>query len=206
MIKRLITIGSDPVCDFVINRQTWPTLADYIVDSIIPLNAEIIQDDEGCYLVPFKDNVYVNGTGVTFILERVTDKIIVLDYEDRISVRGLDIYWQQWIEGLGLRCDNCMYLRYRLQDDDWCKCCKEHHGNPAPYIYGYSWKFDYSNKIFFNYTDCNRCRSRNTRFDCCECTSFQAHQPKDQSYKAHMDMYMQRLKEYEFYNRIRKTV
>lgn len=65
MIKQLITIGSDSKCAFIINRITWPTLSYDIVEKIKPIHAQIIHDDNACFLNPFSDYIYINGCGIT---------------------------------------------------------------------------------------------------------------------------------------------
>ena len=203
MIKRVITIGSDSKCDFVINRTTMPTLMDYIIERIKPIHAQIIQDDDEYYLNPFSDYIYINGCGITSEYFKqhpyeIKNGLIKLDFEDELSF-GLDVFWQQWMVGLGLNCGKCKYREHSVRDDGWCKFCRERHFNPSPYIYGFSRQFDYDNRGsgFYNYTDCKKCGYKPDW--CVECTFFLEPQPKNNSFKEHVDMYIQRLDTYNHY-------
>lgn len=203
MIEKVITIGSDSKCDFVINRSSYPTLMDDIIDNIKPIHAQIIQDGDCYWLVPFSDYIYVNNVGIASDRfqsmknngdVKVDNGSIMLDFEDKLSL-GIDIFWQQWMVGLGLCCDKCRYMDYRVQDDGWCKYCTECHFNPSPFIYGFSNQFVYEHRWtsgFFNYTNCKKCGYKPNW--CVECDFFLQPQPKNNSYKAHVDMYIQRLK------------
>ena len=201
---KVITIGSDSKCDFVINSTIMPTLDSFIIERILPIHAQILQVDNEYYLKPFSDYIYINGCGITsnacicedvFSPNKDADDVIKLDIEDHISV-GVDIFWQQWMFGLGLCCDKCGYKRHSIQDDGWCKYCKERHFNPEPYIYGYSSKFNYAERNtsgFYNYTNCEKC---NLKPDwCLECNFFFNKHPKNNSYKEHVHMYIQRLED-----------
>lgn len=202
MIQRVITIGSDSKCDFVINRTTMPTLMDCIIERIKPVHAQILQDDDEYLLNPFSDYIYINGCGITsdFCKQnplKITNGLIKLDIEDRLSF-GIDVFWQQWMVGLGLSCDKCKYREHRMQDDGWCKFCRECRFNPSPYIYGFSWHFDYDCRWtsgYYNYTDCKKCGLKPDW--CVECNFGLEPQPKNNSFKEHVDMYIQRL---DFYN------
>ena len=203
MIEKVITIGSDSKCDFVINRNTYPTLMDCIIDRINPIHAQIIQDDDCCFLIPFSDYIYINNVGVTsHSFQLLKDSVCInddgrairLDVEDRISI-GIDVFWQQWMAGLGLCCNKCRYRDCSVQDDGWCKYCTEYHFNPPPFIYGFSNQFDYEHRLvsgFFNYTKCEKCGFKPDW--CVECDFLLEPQPKNNSYKEHVDMYVQRLK------------
>lgn len=202
MITRVITIGSDAKCDFVINRATWPSLREDIIERIKPIHAKIIQDDGCYYLIPYDDYIYINDVGIGSPqfhylkddgLVRMRNDAIQLDFDNRVSF-GIDIFWQQWMAGLGLNCNQCAYRKHRLPEDGWCRCCEEQHYNPAPYIYGFSSKFEYEKRYtsgYYNYTDCELC---NCKPDwCVECNFFLEKEPKNRSYKEHVEMYIQRL-------------
>lgn len=208
MIKKLITIGIDSKCDFVISKNTMPTLKYDIIEQIKPVHAQILQDDDEYLLNPFSDYIYINGCGITsdfckYNPQKITNGLIKLDIEDRLSL-GIDVLWQQWMVGLGLSCDKCKYRKYSMQDDNWCKYCKECHYNPAPYIYGYSPDFDYLTHYssgFYNYANCNECNLKPNY--CIECDLFLKIEPKNRSFKDHVDMYIQRINNYK-YNDISK--
>ena len=155
MIKKLITIGSDSKCDFVINKTTYPTLMDCIIDRIKPVHAQIIQDGDCYWLVPFSDYIYINDAGITSLRfqslidsgdVKVEKGSILLDGEAEISF-GIDVFWQQWMAGLGLSCNRCKYRKYSLQNDEWCKVCRENNYNPSPYINGFSRQFKYGESV-----------------------------------------------------------
>lgn len=204
MIKRVITIGSNSKCDFVINEITMPTLRYDILKQIKPIHAQILQDDDEYFLNPFSDYICINGCGITsdFCTHRngndpITNinGLIRLDFEDGLNF-GIDVFWQQWMAGLGLSCGKYKYREHCMQDDGWCKFCRESHFNPSPYIYGFSRQFDYDNRGsgFYNYTDCEKCGYKPGW--CVECTFFLEPQPKNNSFKEHVDMYIQRLESY----------
>lgn len=203
MIKKVVTIGSDSRCDFIINRSTYPTLMDCIIERINPIHAQIIQDDENFYLIPFSDYIYVNEIGImSFAFQqmvekgnvRVVNNSICLDVEDEISC-GIDIYWQQWMAGLGLSCDKCEYQKHQLQNDEWCKVCKGSNYNPLPYINGFSREFKCGEHAAFGfkaYPGCENCSLKPGW--CVECVNPHEPQSKIRTYKEHVEMYVQRLR------------
>lgn len=194
MITNVITIGSDAACDFVINQFTKPTMDSYCFERILPIHAQILEEDNQYYILPFSDYISINDN---YINNSSLRKKMVLNIEDRISIGVFDLFWQQWIAGLGLCCDKCKYNRWRQDNDNWCQYCKECNYNPDPYIDGYSYNFEYR---YYNYANCSKCSLKNDdiRFSYCpECNLFLIPEPKNRSYKEHIDMYLQRLKTYE---------
>ena len=206
MIKKVITIGSDSKCDFVINRTTYPTLMDCIIDSINPIHAQIIQDGDCCLLVPFSDYIYINDMGITSLNfqslidsgdVKVEKGSIILDVEDEISF-GIDVFWQQWMAGLGLSCTICKYRKYSLQNDEWCKVCRKNNYNPLPYVNGFSREFKSGESAasgFHEYPGCINCLLKPGW--CVECIYPREPQPKTRTYKGHVEMYLKRLINYE---------
>lgn len=199
---KVITIGSSPQCDFVINRNTMPTLMDSITSQIKPVHCQIIQkDDESFRLIPFSEYIYINDCGINAPaskLYRINNEVII-DFEDNICI-GIDLFWQQWFVGFGLNCGNCKYKKYSLPNDEWCTSCKKWHYNPAPYIFGYCWQFKENesfvkDKGYYNYVDCNDCSV--SKDWCCECTFQIEPEPKNRSYKEHIEMYNERIMQYE---------
>jgi|GEM_PF-5506877 len=191
MITNVITIGSDAACDFVINQFTKPMMDSYFFERILPIHAQILEEDNQYYILPFSDYISINGN---YINNSSLRKKMVLNIEDRISIGVFDLFWQQWIAGLGLCCEKCKYNRWRQDNDEWCQYCKKCNYNPRPYEYGYNSKFK-DDKSFYNYEDCNKCGLKPNW--CIECIFKMEPEPKNRSFKEHIDMYLQRLKTYE---------
>lgn len=191
MITNVITIGSNAACDFVINQFTRPTMHSYCFERILPIHAQILEEDNQYYILPFSDYISINGN---YINNSSLRKKMVLNIEDRISIGVFDLFWQQWIAGLGLCCDKCKYNRWRQDNDEWCQYCKKCNYDPSPYEYGYNSKFK-DDKSFYNYVDCNKCGLKPDW--CIECNFQMEPEPKNRSFKEHIDMYLQRLKTYE---------
>lgn len=199
MVTNVITIGSDLACDFVINHITMPLCDKEIIKRICPIHAQIFQDDNMYYLQPFSEDIFINEIGIssplfqTMVLNgeiRIINHAIRLKFDDIISVAGFDLFWQQWMVGLGLKCDTCRYHPLRQPNDAWCQYCEQSFRNPSPYIYGYSPKYS-EDQGYFNYTDCKKCGFKPDW--CVECDFFLTHEPKNRSYKEHLEMYLQRL-------------
>ena len=199
MVSNVITIGSDLVCDFVINSITMPYHREEIIKRIQPIHAQLFIDDSVYYLRAFSGDIYINDIYVssplfeTMILNgevQIVNHAIRLKFDDKISIAGIDIFWQQWMVGLGLKCDTCKYLPLHQPNDEWCQYCKQCYRNPAPYIYGYSPKYA-EDKGFYNYTDCNQCGLKPDW--CVECNFRMNPEPLNRSFKEHIDMYLQRL-------------
>lgn len=199
MVTNVITIGSDLACDFVINHITMPLCDKEIIKRIYPIHAQIFQDDNMYYLKPFSSDIYINEIGISSSLFQemvhngdiqIVNHAIRLNFDDKISVAGLSLFWQQWMVNLGLNCDTCRYYPVRQSNDAWCQYCEQSFRNPSPHIYGYSSKF-FEDQRYFNYTDCKKCGFKPDW--CVECDFFLTHEPKNRSYKEHVEMYLQRL-------------
>ena len=108
MITNVITIGSDAACDFVINQFTKPMMDSYFFERILPIHAQILEEDNQYYILPFSDYISINGN---YINNSSLRKKMVLNIEDRISIGVFDLFWQQWIAGLGLCCEKCLLMR-----------------------------------------------------------------------------------------------
>lgn len=200
MVTKVITIGSDPACDFVINNTTMPSYSRELVERILPVHAQIFQEDNIHYLKSFGDDICINEISVfSSLFEKmilngdiqIVNHSVRLNFNDTISIAGLDIYWQQWMVGLGLKCGTCRYYSLRQSNDDWCQYCAESHYNPSPHIYGYSPKYS-EDHGYFNYTDCGKCGFKPDW--CVECNFLLIPEPKNRSYKEHIEMYLQRVK------------
>ena len=64
MVTKVITIGSDPACDFVINNTTMPSYSRELVERILPVHAQIFQEDNIHYLKSFGDDICINEISV----------------------------------------------------------------------------------------------------------------------------------------------
>ena len=170
-----------------------PTLSSYLLKRVLPVHAQLFEEGSEWYLLPFSSDISVYHA---FAHEIHRGEIVHLDIEDRISIGGINLFWQQWIVGLGLKCEKCRYYYLRLPDDNWCWYCKDHNYNPAPYIYGYSQQFA-GNRLegYYNYTDCNKCNLKPNW--CVECDKGLVPEPKNRSFKEHVAMYLKRLSTYE---------
>ena len=201
---KVMTIGSSSQCDVVLNINNT-----YVMEQIKPVHCQIIQDDNGNFrLIPFSEYIYVNNCGINAPLSKLhkIDDEFLIDIEDSISI-GIGLFWQQWFAGFGLNCENCKYKKYSLQNDEWCDYCKNCKYIPRPYIWGYSRNFRkndmYEKDVgYFNYASCDNCSFKPDW--CCECTFFFEPEYKDRSPKAHIEMYNERIREYEKVSNTRK--
>ena len=182
---KVITIGSTPQCDMFFPKTQG--CSDYI-ESLEPIECQIIQDNSGSYhLVSFSEHISINGTKVK--------GEVPLDIEDAIHITVIQLFWQQWFAGFGLDCKKCRYKKYSLQNDEWCDKCKQNLYAPSPYVWGYSQNYKDNKYEIFNYTDCNSCTLKPGW--CCECTFGKEPMPKNKSYREHIEMYNERIREYE---------
>lgn len=195
MISNLITIGFLPACDYVIEAY------DYIKERP-PVCAQIYQKGSRYYLQPFTEDIRINNVRIDSpLFGNIQDSrgIILLDLDDIIDIKGVTVFWQQWMYGLGLCCDRCRYAKLAVENDNWCNFCKRYNHNPGPYIKGYSNEFNEKEICVkdigrYNYVDCKKC----TLVDwCVECTFLNEAEPLNRSFKDHVEMYVKRIEAYE---------
>lgn len=185
---RVITVGSASQCDLVIDM---PTLRDEIRQGILPIHCQIVQFDNGNFMLKaFGSKIWVNNCFVDFLSDdkKMGKREILLDFEDRIDI-GIELYWQQWFYGFGLNCENCKYSKYCSSEDVFCDYCKSCCYNPGPYKGCYSRNFNLTD--FFNYVSCNTCSYKGDW--CRECTFLIEPEPKNRSWREQIEMYNARL-------------
>jgi hypothetical protein len=127
---KVITIGSNPKCDVVMNT-----------DGIEPIHCQIIQDNGNNYrIVAFGNGVRLN--------HKIVNGEISLKENDKISVGTFDyrLDWENWLYGAGLDCKKCNYMIESLLDDPWCTHCLNHNYAPPPTKWGYSWYYSRGQK------------------------------------------------------------
>ncbi len=185
---RVITIGTAPQCDFVIDSTT---LKDYMMEQLLPVHCQIIQLDNGEFrLIAFSNDIHITNQNV------IADKSIVLNFEDKIIIGGHEeLYWQQWFYGFGLNCNNCKYREIRnMPEDLFCEYCKKCNYNPPPLKQGFSNVFDGREYEFFSYA-CEDCSGLEYSYNhlCIDCPS-PSPQPRWNSWSKHIEMYERRIK------------
>ena len=193
---KVLTVGGSPQCDVVLNplSDPPPVLFQIIHEYTDPQSTRWDSGVHYYRLTPFS-SISVNGR-----VRTPADGEIMLDIEDRVAWKW-EIFWQQWIAGFGLDCVECKYSKHRLHNDEWCKFCKKHDYAPQPYIQGYSREFREEESVirgvgYFNYANCATCSVKGHW--CVECTFLIEPEPLNNSPKAHIEMYNDRIAEYEF--------
>lgn len=195
MISNLLSIGIHPACDYVIRPYPYE-------EGMPSVCAQIYQKGSRYYLQPFTDNIAINDVGLgSPLLGNIQNSTgtVLLDIDDTISIGGHTIFWQQWMYGLGLRCDRCRYAKFASENDNWCNFCKRCNYNTGPYVKGYDKEFNEEERSIkdigrYNYVDCKKC----TLMDwCVECTFLIEAEPLNRSFKDHMEMYIKRIEAYE---------
>lgn len=200
-IVRIITIGSATQCDIVINYQY-----DYMMKNVIPVHCQIMELDNGELRLAAFGDVFVNYRKYSKSSTGITLKIDDCIY---IGTMSNPIYWQQWFYNYGLNCNACKYSTYCLPNDEFCSLCKEKGYNSPPHIKAYSRDFRPKDKAEL-WGPCYQCSSNIKGFckadNCFAKDACKVFEPINHSWKEHIAMYEERIKQYKINNEYEKII
>ena len=175
-IKKVVTIGSDKNCDYVLIRE-----------NVLPVHCQIIKTyTDEFFLLPFSEKIKVIGNSSR---ELKANQLLKLDFEAKININYHNIYWQQWFCVYALNCNNCKYSIVAIKSiDRFCQYCMECNYNPPPMIFGFNPKFNGKEHAFYYW--CEDCGLIHAPFDvwCIECNA-PSPEPLWRSWEKHIKMY-----------------